>query len=200
MSLVLLATSAVPQQSVPLPPDPAAGTGSLESTMKFIQDQLNAVGKVNYATHWHDYVDETDGVAQYSFEQSHVTADPASCWIRFHVKIVAGTALNDRDNGFFLPDVQDVVVTTGEQYANKHYIASGYPSISAKVDPSIFWLVTQRPGNYSQASVWRRAGEDAFVFTDQETASRVAKAMRHAVELCGGGPKSTETTRNGAEK
>ncbi len=187
MSLVLLTTSAVPQRSVPPPPNPPADTASLAVTMKFIQDKLNAVGNVHYAAHWHDDVDDTDGVTTYNFEQSNVVADPANCWIKYHLRIVAGTGLNDRDNGFFLPDVQDLAVTTGEQYAHEHYVASGYPTISAKVDPPIFWLVTRRPGNNSQSSVWRRAGEDAFVFTDEETANRVANAMHHAVELCGGG-------------
>ncbi len=197
LTLALLTTSAVPQQSVPSPP---ADTASLADTMKFIQDQLNAVGNVHYAAHWHDYGDDTDGVTQYSFEQSSVIADPGSCWIKYHLKIVAGTGLNDRDNGFFLPDVQNLVVTTGEQYADKHYIASGYPNVSAKVDPPVFWLVARRPEDMSRLSVWRRAGENAFVFTDEETANRVAKAMLHAVQLCGGGAKVSETLLNGAGK
>ena len=125
LSLALLTTSAVPQQSVPSPP---ADSASLEVTMKFIQDNLNAVGKVNYAAHWQDYVDDTDGIMQYSFEVSNVVANPANCWIKYRLRIVAGTGLNDRDNGFFLPDVQDLAVTTGERYANKRYVASGYPT------------------------------------------------------------------------
>ena len=51
----------------------------------------------------------------------------------------------------------------------------------------------------SQLSVWRKAGEDAFVFTDKQTANRVAKAMLHAVQLCGGA-KGSETVLNGAGK
>jgi hypothetical protein len=199
LSLVFLTTSAMPQRSALSPPNSPADTASLEVTMKSIQDNLNAVGNVHYAAHWHDYVDDTDGATQYSFEESNVVASPASCWIKYHLKFVAGTALNDRDNGIFLPDVQDLVVTTGEQYANKHYVASGYPTVSAKVDPPIFWLVTRRPENNSQLSVWRKAGEDAFIFTDEETANRVAKAMLHAIELCGGGTKN-EAVQNGAEK
>jgi hypothetical protein len=196
LSLALLTISAVSQQSVPSPP---ADTASLADTMKFLQDQLNAVGSVHYAEHWHDYVDDTDGVTQHSFEQSNVAADPASCWIKYHLKIVAGAGLNDRDNGFFLPDVQDLVVTTGEQYANRHYVASGYPNVSAKVDPPVFWLVARRPDDMSRLSLWRRAGENAFVFTDEDTANRVAKAMLHAVQLCGGA-KVSETVLNGAGK
>ncbi len=198
LSLVLLTTSAVPQKSAP-PPSGPADSASLEVTMKFIQDKLNAVGNVNYTAHWHDYVDDTDGILRYSFQASNVVANPANCWIKYHLKIVTGTGLNDRDNGFFLPDVQGFVVTKGEQYENERFVAIGYPSISAKVDPPIFWLVARRPEN-SQLSVWRKPGENAFVFTDEETANGVAKAMLHAVELCGGAAKGSETVQNGAEK
>jgi hypothetical protein len=103
------------------------------------------------------------------------------------LKIVDGTSLNDRDSGFFLPDVEDLVVKTGKQYVDKRYADNGYPTVYSKIDPPVFWVVAHRPEDRSRLSVWRRAGEDAFVFTDEGTANRVAKAMRHAVELCAAG-------------
>ena len=94
LSLALLTASAVPQQSVPPHPDPTADSASLEVTMKFIQDNLNAVGKVNYAAHWRNDVDNTDGIMQYSFEVSNVVANPANCWINYRLRIVAGTGFS----------------------------------------------------------------------------------------------------------
>ena len=191
--LVLLTTPAEPQQKVPPPPNAPADSPSLEVTMKFIQDKLNAVGTVNYTVHWHDNAEDTNGVVRMSLEESTVVADPTICWIKYHLKIVDGTALDERDNGFFLSDVQDLAVITGEQYTNKHYAANGYPTVDSKIDPPIFWLVARRSGNKSQLSGGRTAGEDAFVFTNEEMANRVAKAMLHAVELCGGGHQEAKS-------
>ena len=197
LSLALLTTSAVPQQSVHSPSDPPADSASLDDTMKFIQDKLNAVGNVNYAAHWHDYGDGTDGLTQYSFKQSNVAADPASCWIKYHLKIVTGTGLNDRDNGLYLPDVQDLVVTTGEQYANKHFLEGQLTLLSLENRSSHLLARGSKTGKDEPALGVAKAGENVFVFTDEETANRVAKAMLHAVELCGGA-KGSETVQNGA--
>jgi len=193
LSLVLLTPSAAPQQGVSPATSPPADNSSIEVTMKFIQDKLNAVGKVNYTLHWHDNADDTYGIVQINLEESNVVAEPASCWIKYHLKIVNGTTFDERDNGFFLSDVQDLVVARGEQEANKHYTASGYPTVDSKIDPPIFWLVARRVEKENQLSVAQTAGEDAFVFTNEEMADRVAKAMLHAVKLCGGGHQETKS-------
>jgi hypothetical protein len=67
-------------------------------------------------------------------------------------------------------------LTTGAQRQNKNDAAAGHTTWDARVDPAIFDLVVKGQGNT----------EYYFFFTSEDTANRAAKAMGHAVELCGG--------------
>src|SRR5580700_11220871 len=67
---VLAVSWALAQQkkSVLPPPKPADEGPSLEVTMKFIQDKLNDVGAVNYATYTHDNAAGNDWTNQFRVE------------------------------------------------------------------------------------------------------------------------------------
>ncbi len=179
------------QQSVPPPPRPPADGPSLEVTMKFIQDKLNAEGKVNFAAKWF-YPDGTfDANAIFRYEDTNLVADPASCQITYHDKFGLADAgmpqLDNSDHTFNFRDVQDFVVKTGEQQMKKlndEWAQQGRSAagLYAQIDSPIFVLVARRPRNQ----------EDVFFFTDEDMANRVAKAMVHAVELCGGEQKEAE--------
>lgn len=58
--------------------------------------------------------------------------------------------------------------------------ASRHHAYEMKVDPPVFVLLVRGPD---------KKGSDFFFF-DEKMANRVAKAMMHAVELCGGGSKA----------
>jgi hypothetical protein len=47
----------------------------------------------------------------------------------------------------------------------------------SRIAPPLFALAAKRP----------KQGENVFLFSDEDMANRVAKAMIHATELCGGG-------------
>ncbi len=86
----------------------------------------------------------------------------------------------DANVGFLLKDVQQVQVLTRLQYFNEQNPATGHPSWSAKVEPPVFVLLVQRPARV----------ENHFVFLDEESRNRAAKALTEAVELCGGRSKA----------
>jgi len=90
-----------------------------------------------------------------------------------------GAVLTDTDVAFSLHDVQDLVVMPAEQDMKRSYAAAGHPTWEPRFDPPMFLVVERRAGNQA----------NGFYFADEEMANRVAKALVHAVELCGGGSK-----------
>ena len=81
----------------------------------------------------------------------------------------------DANAGFLLKDVRNVSVLTRQKYFDEENLLNGHPSWTAKVDPTTFVVRIQRPANV----------ENQFVFFDETTANRVAKALINAVQLCG---------------
>jgi hypothetical protein len=76
--------------------------------------------------------------------------------------------------------VQEIVVMPAEQLFKKNESNAGHPELSSTVDPPVFALVVKS----SNGEVF-----NPFWFDDETLAHRVAKALLHAVELCGGGNK-----------
>jgi hypothetical protein len=168
------------RKTVTPPPKPKDEGPSLSETMKFIQTKLNEVGKINFADYVHNNVTNSDWVVQNSSESTNVVADPAACRITYHMKIlVNGDVAFDKDANIPLKEVQDLTVKTVEEDIKTIDVGLGFTTRSYRADPPIFVLTVRRSGN----------GSNAFDFADEETTNRVAKAMVHAVELCGGGNK-----------
>jgi TonB family protein len=169
------------QTTIPPPPMPAGDGPSLAVTMQFIQDKLSHLGVVNYAAYNHDNADGHDWITRFSIEDTQITADPATCRVSFHEKrITEGKVTSDADFWFNLGKLQDVIVMPREQLLKKANIAHGHPTRDARIDPPLFMLVARR----SETTGWY------FYIFDQDLANRIAKAMVHGIELCGGGNKS----------
>jgi hypothetical protein len=153
----------------------------LEALMKYIQNTLNAVGRVTYVSHGHDGNNGHDWTNQFSDEASRMVANPSACRVNYHWKTTTdGRVVMDANVGFLLKDVQQIRGLTRLQYFNEQNLATGHPSWSAKVVPPVFVLVVQRPAHV----------ENHFVFLDEELRNRTAKALTEAVELCGAGSKA----------
>lgn len=165
------------QQGTAAPPN-SAGTGpGLAATLEVIQTNMNQQGKLSWVTDYHDSTDGANWSHGLTFEMTGVTSDAAACTINYHYKITRdGALIAEKDAIVSLHDVQEVELTTGDQRQAKNNAASGHPTWSAKVTPSIFDLVVRSTGN----------AENYFFFTDEDTANRVTRAMGHAAELCGG--------------
>jgi hypothetical protein len=175
----LLSTLALAQRAVPPPPRPASNGPSLEVTMQFIQEKLNQQGRINVAAYIHDNAAGNDWIAQYGYEMGNVVPHPESCYFSYHLTAWKdGMRLTDHDVGFPIADMQDVIILPVEQVWKENDNRNGITTWSYKSDPPVSFLRARR-----------KTGIVDFVFTDAALADRVAKALVHAVELCGGGNK-----------
>jgi hypothetical protein len=185
LAVVLAGATAQAQQSVPPPPQPAADKPavsgpSLDVTLKFIQDKLNAIGTVNFAGYVHDSANNTDGVQKFSATISNAAANPGACSFSYH-RLVFNNGSREHDENVVinLRDVHSITVLPDEQDWQMYLVRTGDTTKTVKDVPEISALVIKLNN-----------GKDPTIrFYEQELADRVAKALVHAVELCGGGPK-----------
>ena len=180
LSLAFLAVGLAVAQTAPAAPKAADSGPSLAVTMQFIQEGLSQLGQVNYAAYNYDNADGTRWTTQFSTVDTNVVADAAACRISYHEKRTKdGSVTSDTDYWFSLHEVKDVIVEPREKLLKKVNTANGHPSWDAKIGPPITMLLARKAEN----TEWY------FYFLDEDQANRVAKAMTHAVELCGGGNK-----------
>jgi hypothetical protein len=85
--LICFVSSGLPaQQTVPPPPKPADDGPSLEVTMKFIQEKLNAIGPLRYSVSRRAVDADSDSVFNEADELSDVVADPQRCTISYRLQ------------------------------------------------------------------------------------------------------------------
>jgi hypothetical protein len=183
LAVVMATATALAQQSVPPPPQPAADKPagpSLDVTLKFIQDKLNTIGTVNFAGYVHDSANNTDGVQKFSATISNAATNPGMCTLSYHRLVINnGSREHDENMLINLRDVQSISVLPDEQDWQMYLVRIGETTKTVKDVPEISALVIKLNN-----------GKDPTLrFYEQDLADRVAKAMVHAVELCGGGPK-----------
>jgi hypothetical protein len=75
-----------------------------------------------------------------------------------------------------LRDVRTITVMKAEKWIQEYGAGTSNPGGSVGVTPDTFFLVVKQT----------KGKEDRFAL-DEEMANRLAKAMIHAVELCGAG-------------
>jgi hypothetical protein len=167
-------------QDVPPPPKPADDGPSLADTMKFIEEKLGAIGRVNYVVYIHNDKLGTDGgTATVTFEATNVRASVVGCRIDYHEQQKwDDKVVSEGDEWFRLKAVEEVVVKTKEQHLKGLFSKLGEPQWTHRVDPPVFVL-----------SIKVKAVECFLELYDESLAHRIAKALVHAVELCGGGSK-----------
>jgi hypothetical protein len=159
-----------------------ADTGpSLAESMRFIQDRLNELGKVTFVVFVHNTSADITGSTTERYEISNLVADQNQCRISYHWEDTSdANTPKAGDIEFSLRDVQEIVVKSQEQLRTEWNAKGGAPdNIITSTSPPATALQVQGPHGVVPY----------FPFTDAELADRVAKAMLHAVELCGGGNK-----------
>lgn len=186
LGLLTLSIASVAQTPAAPPPTPAQATEatsgpSLDVTMNFIQEKLSYIGKVNYITFWEDSEYGSKGSFSFTQEFSKVAADPNKCKITYHYKSTKDLENSESNQVIALHDVSSVVVKPVEQWMTE-FNASHHRSnvLVTTSHPSVFIVLVQIP----------HVDANVFYFTDATLADKVAKAMTHAVELCGGGEKN----------
>ena len=181
--LLVAAVSAIPQQAVPPPPRPADSGPSLEATMQYIQQKLNAIGTVTYIMPWQNTQDGSSGTHKTIEEFSQITADASNCRVSYHQKVVSdGQVLHDQDISFPLKEARDVAVEPIEQAMNAYSAKGGQPELvtpAGSVNPPVTMLRVRLFNDHG----------GFFPFLDASDADRTARAITHAIELCGGGSK-----------
>jgi hypothetical protein len=166
---LIVGLRAVPQQAVPPPPKPADSGPSLEATMKFIQDKLNDLGPISYTL---DNTDDGTVINLYRSTVSSVVASAANCNISYKWKDeVPGILANEYDVDIPLKEVESIKIDT---------IAAPDAYKATAIRPQTYVLLVHGAHN----DQW-----DSLLFQDDALADRVAKALIHAIELCGGGNK-----------
>ncbi|MGA7156571.1 MAG: hypothetical protein WBY53_06980 [Acidobacteriaceae bacterium] len=185
-STILLSTPLLAQTHHVAPPPKPTGSASasdpsLAVTMQFIQDKLTDLGTVNFTAFFTNTSNNSTGTAQISLSYTSVVADPSQCRVDYHSKYIKdGQTIADEDAGFLLRDVESIQVEPLEQSVTRADANVGNPNIVATaIQPATLELVVHRPHNVV----------NTFEFQDPDLADRVAKAITHAVELCGGGHK-----------
>ena len=108
-------------------------------------------------------------------------ADPNECHLSFHWKATKnGSTTIETEGRIDLHNVQKFVLKPYYQFQTEQDAAAGNPNIiTPSTSPPLTALeIFEKHGPLGQ-----------FPFTDPTLADRVAKALTHAVELCGGGNK-----------
>ena len=164
-------------QDVPPPPKPTDGGPSLETTLKFISDKIADEGKLSYAAAVSDTAQpDVEWTNKFQVELSKPTFNTAGCRITFHWHAeVNGKVADDKDYTINFGEVSKIQVMSQEDNQQQVDSRSGHDSYQSKITPPLFVLVAKRP----------KQMDNVFLFSDEELANRVAKAMVHAVELCG---------------
>lgn len=182
MLIVLSAIAGSPDELQAQGPTARKGSKgpSLETTLHFIRDKLLAMGAVNYIEKKSFATGEKD-TQQVTVQFMDVTPNSADCVINYKVKYLfhsLGTVSPGPQvvqSVLHLNKVEKIVVITQNKLAEETNAKAGWPGEISEIDPPIFAV--------DAGDGW------AFPFYDQDMANRVARAISHAVELCGGGSK-----------
>ena len=219
LSLLLIATAAVAQKAVPPPPKPADKGPSLAVTMKFIEDKLNDQGRVGYVMtrsdmsaitvrEFYQISNVVAGAATCTLRTMETTDTSIEAAPGYNYteggQQVTGDDLNRHKvatTTIFLRKIESIQVEAWQNLVNRQWAEAAHPEISSTYTPAVvgLTLIASKPvfSFHNSFTVGKRQAvvsddpskEDFLTFRDEETANRVAKALTHAVELCGGGNK-----------
>jgi hypothetical protein len=100
--------------------------------------------------------------------------------------------------------IEKITVERLEDITHQALVDDAHPEVTVTVTPPVFYVMLSSSSavfsahtsttHGSQAPVEKDAASktNGLTFRDQDTANRVAKAMIHAMELCGGGVTKKE--------
>lgn len=198
--LALFAMASAFAQDVPPPPRPPDGP-TLDVTMKYIHDRLNAQGKVRYQM----MTMGDDGSVLYTIQVSrsaiNAVADVESCTLSFKEVSTFDGGQSEVDYKVSFRDVDKLLVESVQDWSDRVVTAAG---LRANDKSSLAFQVTlvlssgktiprRERDTDPKGVVTEKDGQPfkdvAVYFREEDAAQRMAKAMVHAVELCGGGNK-----------
>jgi hypothetical protein len=153
-------------QAIPiLPPTPNSGP-SLAETMHFIEEKLNGNGSVNYSSTAIQTSDGSTGMTtSHSVMITQATADSSTCLLSYHEQ---SSSILPLPVVMSLRRVQKLEV-------GAHKDLGDSAQFTHNIEPIVFGLYV----------TFVDEGSKEILFREETMANRVAKAMNHAVELCG---------------
>jgi hypothetical protein len=208
-----LVTWAWGQQGAPTPAKPAGSGPTLAATMQFIQEKLSEQGQVG----WAETINNNGMTQRRIAQVSDVMADPAACTLYTTETIDStidlpkgkvlkpGVTVDDLHTHTLETDttsfkqIEKITVEKMQDITNQVYAEAAHPEISVTVTPPVFFVKLWASNAVFTIHTSTTKGKQATVekdttsktnglgFRDEDTANRVAKAMIHAMELCGGG-------------
>jgi hypothetical protein len=206
------------KKPVPPPPKLVDEGPSLESTMKFIQDKMNGQDRVDYVdtqsnlpgVTYRRHEEMPDVLAEpatctlrvnitivtdLELEDGANYRDPAiHTPDDLHSRSVVTQTLS-------LKDIERITVESRQDAYNRMAAEEWHSKLTFTITPTVFVLELYAPKPSISHHYSRTRGKQPvvvsdlsdkkaeYVFVDEDLANRVAKALTHAVELCGGGNK-----------
>ena len=197
---------------------PAASGPTLAETMKLIQEKLKEQGQVEFVETV-SVQNQPSITIRFSVRrrEDDVVADPAACTLHaagtFDQSLVTSAEgktvstenqHSDISGTLAFKDVEKITVEHILDFSNRHFTESGHPELTASAATPVFFVELSAAktlfirhesntiGKQAPVVTDKPLKEAGLVFRDEETANRVAKAILHAVELCGGGQKISE--------
>lgn len=169
--------------SQPLPPPPPAAAAapdagpSLSDTVRFIEDKLNAQGKMTWRL-TREHNGKTKKAREYGEENNRFSVDAGSWLLRFDKVTYEGSQILTSDAlSVSFKEVDTLEVMTLEDEANRAAAADGHPDDK---------VIIPAPAPFALVITLKNHQRVHFLFSDEQLANRVAKAMIHAIDLCGG--------------
>ena len=154
---------------------------SLADTMNSVMKMLVQQGDVNFVTFNHNTKTSEDATNTFHSSITHISPDPDHCTFYYHyTEARDGTTTSDANSGIPLKLLSSIEVLSVIEAKNRAAAMAGTPNI----------VVSQSSPDVFLVDAMRTDGSANFIyFYDQDTANRVAKALTHAMELCGGGSR-----------
>jgi hypothetical protein len=157
---------------------------SLADTLQFIQDKMSD-NRLSFKANVTNTTDNTTFETTYVELTSNVTADATQCRISYHFAEWVNNAAQpdpDVDAAFMLKDVDSITVEPMSQNITEADAAAGKSNYNVtSTDPDVTAILVHRPQDLV----------NEIALTDSDMANNVAKAINHAVTLCGGSASST---------
>jgi hypothetical protein len=182
-SVLIFAAVTAGAQNVPPPPKPPSGP-SLEVTMKYIEDKLNGV---NFTT-----IQKSNTGDSHSWRLKITSAQgvPQGCMLSWRLTQFDLDEKNAQDtySRLSLGDAKAVTV----QSLSDYYHQAGFDADDFLFFPQVYRLtIKMQSGKAAHSHIDAEPDGDVTEVVaelpDKEYADRLAKAIVHAIELCGGG-------------
>ena len=169
--------AAIALSAVSLAGRAAAQSPSLDVTLGFIRDKVAEQGMLAYASTTRDSATGQTWDNQFTVEASSVTRDDNDCTVGFHWhSTVDGKQAQDMETSISFKIVTSATISSMDEDVARLNASGGHAGWVSQMRPPVWVLLIHKSNGHT----------NTLDFHDRDIAERVAKAVHHAAELCGG--------------